>query len=626
MAAIVWNGGDGDWSLASDWSTGAAPTLADDVAISAAGSYIVTISSADVANSLAFGAAQAALYEGVGSLAISGALTIDSGYVSLNQANTIGSVSLGAATLAFGNSGALGAGVVTVNGGQLLATANTTLANALNLAGNVTIAAANGKTLNENASAYTLAAGATLNFGASGEGGTIIWHTGAGSVVPSLGDMTVQAGTLKGADSGFSSIFSHSPQTTVAAGATLDLGGHSATINDLEAAGSVTDSGAAATLTLGRANLSGAVGGSLSLVFNGDASLSGVESMTGGATLNGPITVTNTGTYDIVANAGIAGSSGSAFINDGLVEKTGGAGVSNVTTNFVNNGVLDVLSGSMVFSGGFTNKGVIHGLVRQSGGITAIGAPVPSDFNGDNHADILLQNSNGQAAIWEMHGANVTGGGSVGANPGPTWKDIGTGDFNGDGLSDILLQSANGPIAIWEMNGTNLVGGGTVGLNPGPGWKAIGTGDFNGDDDSDIVLQNASTGQVAIWEMNGNKLIGGGAVSANPGPGWKAIGTGDFYGNGLSDILLQNASSGQVAIWEMNGLNVVGGGAVSSIPGPSWQAIGTADYSGDGHAADILLQNANGQAVIWEMSGKNLVGGGIVGANPGPSWHMIKPA
>jgi hypothetical protein len=30
------------------------------------------------------------------------------------------------------------------------------------------------------------------------------------------------------------------------------------------------------------------------------------------------------------------------------------------------------------------------------------------------------------------------------------------------------------------MNGTNLIGGGTVGADPGPSWKAIGTGDFFG--------------------------------------------------------------------------------------------------------------------------------------------------
>ncbi len=674
MAAISWNGVDGDWSLAADWSTGAVPTSADDVSILAPGSYLVTVDSGDVANSLNFDASQAALFEGAGSLTISGALTVNSGFVSLNEANTIGGVSVGAATLAIGASGALGTGVVAVNGGELLGTANASFANALALSGNVTIAAANGTTLNENASSYQLAANTTLNFGGPGEGGTIIWHTGAGSVVPALGDITIQAGALIGADSRLASIFGNSPQTTVAAGATLDLGGYSATIHELLGAGTVTDSGAAATLTLGATNFSGAISGALSLVFDGDASLSGTETMSGGATLNGPVTVTNTGTYDIVANANISGAPPSQFVNSGLFEKTGGGGVSHVTTKFVNNGALDVLSGAIVFMGGFTNNGVIHGIVRQSGEITSVGASVSSDFTGAGLSDILWQNSsgqaaiwemnggkiagggtvgpdpgpswkaigtgdftgaglsdilfqnaNGQAAIWEMNGTRVVGGGAIGANPGPSWKAVGSGDFTGNGLSDILLQNTSGQVAVWEMNGTSIVGGGVVASNPGPSWKAIGTGDFNGDGHSDILWQNASTGQVAIWEMNGSNVIGGGTVSSVPGPSWHAIGTGDFNGDGLSDILFQNQGTGQVAIWEMNGSNVIGGGTISSNPGPSWRAIGTGDFNGDGHS-DILWQSPSGQAAIWEMNGTNIIGGGTVSANPGPSWHVIKPS
>ena len=622
MAAISWNGVDGDWALAADWSTGAVPTSADDVSVLAAGSYLVTVDSADVANSLTFDASQAALFEGAGSLTISGALAVDSGFVSLNEANTIGSVTVGAATLAFGASGALGTGMVTVNGGELLGTANATFANALDLAGNVTIAAANGTTLNENASAYQLAANTTLNFGALGEGGTILWHTGAGSVVPALGDINIQAGALRGADSRFASMFGNSPQTTVAAGATLDLGGFSATLNELLGAGAVTDSGGAATLALDATNFSGTISGALSLAFDGDASLSGLESMTGGAALNGPVTVTNTGTYDIVANANISGAPPSQFINSGLFEKTGGGGVSHVTTNFVNNGALDVLSGSVVFAGGFTNNGVIHGIVRQSGGITSVSASVASDFTGAGLSDILFQNASGQAAIWEMNGGKIAGGGTVGPNPGPSWKAIGTGDFTGAGLSDILFQNANGQAAIWEMNGTRVVGGGTIASNPGSSWKAVGTGDFTGNGLSDILLQNTS-GQVAVWEMNGTSIVGGGVIASNPGPSWKAIGTGDFNGDGRADILWQNPSTGQIAIWEMNGSHVVGGGTVSSIPGPSWHAIGTGDFNGDG-LSDILFQNpGTGQVAIWEMNGSRVVGGGTVGAIPGPSWHAI---
>ena len=239
-------------------------------------------------------------------------------------------------------------------------------------------------------------------------------------------------------------------------------------------------------------------------------------------------------------------------------------------------------------------------------------------------SDILWQNANGQASIWDMSGNSLAGGGPVSPNPGPSWRAVGTGDFNKDGHSDILWQNTDGQASIWDMNGNSLIGGGPVTPNPGPAWKAVGTGDFTDDGFSnDILWQNTSTGQASIWEMSGNSLIGGGAVTPNPGPSWKAIGTGDFNKDGFSDILFQNTSSGQVSIWEMHGNNLIGGGPVSPNPGPAWHAIGTGDFNHDGFS-DILLQNTtSGQVSIWEMNGNALIGGGPVSSDPSPSWRAI---
>jgi hypothetical protein len=135
---------------------------------------------------------------------------------------------------------------------------------------------------------------------------------------------------------------------------------------------------------------------------------------------------------------------------------------------------------------------------------------------------ILFQSTDGQAGIWELNGTNVTGGGTVGPELGPSWKIIGTGDFFGNGLSDILWQNTDGQAAVWNVKNT-LISGGAVTPNPGPSWKAIGTGDFNDDGHSDILWQNTD-GQSAIWEMSGTNIIGGGAVNSNAGPSWKAAG------------------------------------------------------------------------------------------------------
>ncbi|HZZ23027.1 MAG TPA: hypothetical protein VFE60_10835 [Roseiarcus sp.] len=40
-------------------------------------------------------------------------------------------------------------------------------------------------------------------------------------------------------------------------------------------------------------------------------------------------------------------------------------------------------------------------------------------------ADILLQNTSGQASIWDMSGNTIVGGGPVSPNPGTSWRAVG---------------------------------------------------------------------------------------------------------------------------------------------------------------------------------------------------------
>src|SRR5262249_716158 len=55
--------------------------------------------------------------------------------------------------------------------------------------------------------------------------------------------------------------------------------------------------------------------------------------------------------------------------------------------------------------------------------LTAIGtAAPPSQTNFNQHSNILWQSTDGQAAIWEMNGTNVTDIEGVGPNPGLSWQ------------------------------------------------------------------------------------------------------------------------------------------------------------------------------------------------------------
>jgi hypothetical protein len=133
MATISWtNPAGGDWDVASNWSTDTVPTSSDDVTISAPGAYTVTISSFDQASSLVFDAPQAEFVENAGELTIAGAFDVESGLVSLNEANTIGGVVFVlSGVLDLGNPGALGGGTLSMSGGELLATADESLSDRL---------------------------------------------------------------------------------------------------------------------------------------------------------------------------------------------------------------------------------------------------------------------------------------------------------------------------------------------------------------------------------------------------------------------------------------------------------------------------------------------------------------
>ena len=77
-----------------------------------------------------------------------------------------------------------------------------------------------------------------------------------------------------------------------------------------------------------------------------------------------------------------------------------------------------------------------------------------ADFDGDGKADVLLQNDNGAAALWLMDGTAIKAGGQFNIagtqNIAPSWHIVGARDMNADGHADILWENDNGAAAVWE--------------------------------------------------------------------------------------------------------------------------------------------------------------------------------
>ena len=403
------------------------------------------------------------------------------------------------------------------------------------------------------------------------------------------------------------------------------------TISDTDtASASVSDNKTSVIATIGTVapTISGTTAGQtvaapgtilpLAGVVIGDLNLGQTETVTVAlsAAANGFLTNLGAGSYD--ANKGVFTEVGSvAAITADLQHLT-----FMPTASLVTNG--------RTLTTGFTVTATDTASAKASDTTTSVIAT--AGIGANPASDILLQNNQGQLALWQINAATIQAAGLIGPALGPSWFAFGAGAFYPGDTSDIVLQRQDGAVAIWQVRGTVLVSGSFLAANPGPKWHLKGTGDFYGDGATDILLQN-DDGSVAVWETRGSAIVKAGLVStsagsvANPGPTWHVEGTGDFYYDGKTDILLES-DDGQVAIWELNGTTVAQAGFVAG-PGAAWHIKGTGDFYSDGKT-DILLQNDNGRVAIWEMNGNAInpskagfvtLDGSTV-ADPGPTWHV----
>ena len=378
MTAISWTSGiNGAWTDATRWSPGQVPISFDDVTVSEAGNYTISLSGSQAANTLTFDAPGASLSE-LGDLSVTGAFDMEAGTVLLRGVNAFGSVAISGGALRLDNVNALGGANLNVTGGELTAWANLSLTNSLSMGGAsiVTIDALTGDTLDLANGAWVLAGASapTIQFGSTSRRGTVVWNSvgGANILNPGTYAVDVAGGTLRGDGNGLGYLLANGATTTVAAGATIDLAGAYTPVDYLQGGGEIIDSAVNGTLIpaslvlINGGDFSGVISGAIAVEVAALTTFTGANTYTGGTGIDA-------GHQLILAgNGGVTGGvDDQGFLID---EDTSGAFTPGVISG---PGVLDmygtgvlVLNSANSFTGG---ANILAGTV-QVGNAAGLGA------------------------------------------------------------------------------------------------------------------------------------------------------------------------------------------------------------------------------------------------------------
>ena len=212
---------------------------------------------------------------------------------------------------------------------------------------------------------------ATLGGTLSGPGDLVLadnWTLNAASVT---------VGTLENAGTGKLAAALTDPGAFLNdAGATLDLNHRLATIGAGSVLGGTIDGAGTIKTASGTSTVNGLVLGGAGILSNSGTIVEAGQVTLGNAGGAGTITDLAHSVYDITGDTGIGNSgNGSSIGNAGLFEKTGGTNTSLITAAFSSSGTIEVTSGTLEFTGGFSSTGTIIGTVSTSGGVTTITAP-----------------------------------------------------------------------------------------------------------------------------------------------------------------------------------------------------------------------------------------------------------
>jgi hypothetical protein len=204
------------------------------------------------------------------------------------------------------------------------------------------------------------------------------------------------------------------------------------------------------------------------------------------------------------------------------------------------------------------------------------------DLNGDGFSDMLFRHADGWLAAWYLQSNLVIHTGYVSINrvADSNWRIAGVGDTNGDRHADIVWQHTDGWLAVWLMRGTTVLSTQFLSIPrvQDSQWRIAAVGDLNSDGRADLVWRSTD-GWLAAWFLEGTTVALTQYLSIDrvADPLWQIVAAGSTSISAPPAVVWRHQESGTVALWQMNGATVMSTiftkpGSVSDL---DWTIVGS---------------------------------------------------